>query len=81
MWPTMPLLATSSDDTERKRKYRFTFVTSTKTEMSMPELNWKDTRLDLLTDSNFSVWFELVQNCLSVSRLHGPLTVDELSNA
>ena len=27
------------------------------------------------------MWFELVQNCLSVSRLHGPLTVDELSNA
>ena len=27
------------------------------------------------------MWFELVQNCLSVSRLHGPLTVVELSNA
>lgn len=44
IWPTMPLLATSSDDEEGKRKYRFTFLTFTKTEMSMPELKCKDTR-------------------------------------
>lgn len=46
MWPTVPLLATSSDDVERKRKYRPTFLASTKMEISMPGLKWKDTKLD-----------------------------------
>ena len=88
MWPTMPLLATSSDDVKRKSKYRLTFLASSKTEISMPELNWKDTKLD---PERFSDWFKFlrviayvvrfVQNCLRVSRLHSPLTVDELSDA
>ena len=86
MWPTVPLLPTSSDYVERKRKYRPTFLASTKTEISMPELKWKDTKLD---PERFSDWFKFlrviayvrfVQNCLIVSRLHGPLTVDELSD-
>ena len=88
MWPTMPLLATSANDVERKRKYKPTFLASTKTEISMHQLTWKDTKLD---PERFSDWFKFlhviayvvgfVQNCLRVPRLHGPLTVDELSDA
>ncbi|KAK2558628.1 hypothetical protein P5673_018821 [Acropora cervicornis] len=78
MWPTMPLLATSADDVERKRKYRPTFLASTKTEISMHQLTWKDTKLD---PERFSDWFKFLRNCLRVPRLHDPLTVDELSDA
>ncbi|XP_067055870.1 uncharacterized protein [Acropora muricata] len=84
----MPLLATSADDVDRKRKYRPTFLVSTKTEISMHQLTWKDTKLD---PERFSDWFKFlsviayvvrfVQNCLRVPRLHGFLTVDELSDA
>ena len=88
MWPTMPLLATSSDDVERKRKYRLTFLASTKTEISMPELKWKDTKIDPERLSDCFKFLRViayvvrfVQNCLRVSRLHGLLTVDKLSDA
>ena len=57
-WPTMPLLATSSDDVERKRKYRLTFLASTKTEISSTELKWKDTKLD---PEQFSDWFKFLR--------------------
>ena len=58
MWPTMPLLATSADDVERKRKYRPTFLASTKTEISMHQLTWKDTKLD---PERFSDWFKFLR--------------------
>ena len=58
MWPTMPLLATSSDEVERKHKYRLTFLASTKRDISMHKFKRKNTKLD---PERFSDWFKFLR--------------------
>lgn len=63
MWLVMPLLASSSDDAERKGKYRVTLLTATKKEISWNQMKWKDARLD---PERFSNWVKFLRVLTSV---------------